>query len=99
MFLYNQQVTEEIKREIKKISQNKWRWKLDNSKPMGCSKSSSKREVYSNTILPQETRKTSNRQPNFTPKTTGLVIASFQFNFDHHIIFSDSDSPAFIFLS
>ena len=38
---------------------------------MGCSKSSSKREVYSNTILPQETRKTSNREPNFTPKTTG----------------------------
>ena len=37
---------------------------------MRCSKSSSKREVYSNTILPQETRKTSNRQPNFTPKTT-----------------------------
>ena len=29
---------------------------------MGCSESSSKREVYSNTILPQETRKTSNRQ-------------------------------------
>ena len=27
-------------------------------------------EVYSNTILPQETRKTSNRQPNFTCKTT-----------------------------
>ena len=27
---------------------------------MGCSKSSSKREVYSNTILPQETRKISN---------------------------------------
>ena len=38
---------------------------------MGCSKSSPKREVYSNTILPQETRKSSNRQPNFTPKTTG----------------------------
>ena len=35
------------------------------------SKSSSKREVYSNTILPQEIRKTLNRQPNFTPKTTG----------------------------
>ena len=31
---------------------------------MGCSKSSPKKEVYSNTILPQETRKTSNRQPN-----------------------------------
>ena len=38
---------------------------------MGHSKSSSKREVYSNTILPQETRKTLNRPPNFTPKTTG----------------------------
>ena len=35
---------------------------------MGGSKSSSKREVYSNTILPQETRKISNRQPHFTPK-------------------------------
>ena len=39
---------------------------------MGCSKSSSKREVYSNTILPQET-KTSNRQPNFTPPGASLV--------------------------
>ena len=37
---------------------------------MGCSKSSSKREVYSNTNQHQEKRKTSNRQPNFTPKTT-----------------------------
>ena len=38
---------------------------------MGCSESSSKGEFYSSTILSQETRKTSNRQPNFTPKTTG----------------------------
>ena len=38
---------------------------------MGCSQSSSKREVDSNTNLPQETRKILNRQPNFTPKTTG----------------------------
>ena len=29
------------------------------------------KEAYSNTILPQETRKASNRQPNFTHKTTG----------------------------
>ena len=28
-------------------------------------------EVYSSAILPQETRKILNRQPNFTPKTTG----------------------------
>ena len=71
MFLNNQQVTEEIKKGNQKISRNKWQRKHDNSKPMGCSKSSSKREVYSNTILPQETRKTSNRQPNFTLQTTG----------------------------
>ena len=38
---------------------------------MGCSKSNPKREFYSNTILPQETRKTLSRQPNFTPKVTG----------------------------
>ena len=35
---------------------------------MGCGKSSSKKEGYSNTILPRDTRKTSTRQPNFTPK-------------------------------
>ena len=67
-FLNNQKLTEDIKREIKKISRNKWQWKHDNSKPMGCSLSNSNREAYSNTI---QTRKTSNRQPNFTPKTTG----------------------------
>ena len=38
---------------------------------MGCSKSNSKMEVYSNTFLPQETRKILNRKPNFTPKITG----------------------------
>ena len=70
MFLNNQQVTEEIKREVKKFLETNGneKWQL---KPMGCRKSSPKREVYSNTILPQETRKTSNRQPSFTPKTTG----------------------------
>ena len=35
---------------------------------MGCSRSSSKREVYSNTILPQETRNISSKQHNLTPK-------------------------------
>ena len=35
---------------------------------MGCSKSSSNREVYGNTSLPQETRNISNKQPNLTPK-------------------------------
>ena len=49
---------------------DKWKWKHNDPKPMGCSKSSSKRKVYSNTILPQETRKISNKQPNLTPKAT-----------------------------
>ena len=35
---------------------------------MGHSKSSSKREAYSDTSLPQDTRKISNKQPNLTPK-------------------------------
>ena len=35
---------------------------------MSCSKSSSSKEIYSNTVLPQERRKASNRQPNFIPK-------------------------------
>ena len=35
---------------------------------MGCSKTSFKREVYSNTLLTQETRKISNKQSKLTPK-------------------------------
>ena len=37
-------------------------------KPVRCNKNSSKREVHSNTILPQETRKISNKQSNLTPQ-------------------------------
>ena len=37
---------------------------------MGHTKSSVKREIYSNTSLLQETRETSNKQPNLTPKAT-----------------------------
>ena len=66
--LNNQEITVEIKEEIKKIPRNKWQWKHDDPKPMGCGKSSSKTEVSSNTILPQETRNISNKQPNLTPK-------------------------------
>ena len=35
---------------------------------MGCCKSSSKRELYSNTTLPQETRTISNEQPKLAAK-------------------------------
>ena len=51
------------------MPKNKWQWNRDNSKSMGCSKSSAKREVYSNVSLPQETQ-TSNTQPKLTPKAT-----------------------------
>ena len=43
----------------KKIPQNKWKWKYNFPKYMGCSKSSSER-VYIDIWLPQETRKISN---------------------------------------
>ena len=38
---------------------------------MSCSKSSAEREFHSDTSLPQETRETSNKQPNLTSKATG----------------------------
>ena len=71
MLLNNQWITKQYQKGNQRIPRDKWKWKHNDSKPMGCSKSSSKKEVYSNKILPQETRKTSNKQPNFTPKTTG----------------------------
>ena len=43
-------------------------------KPMGCIKNSYKLEVYSNTSIRQEMRKTSNKSPNLTPKATGKRI-------------------------
>ena len=46
------------------------KWKHNNPRSMGCSKNSSKREIYSNTNLPQEIRKTSNKKTNLTPKAT-----------------------------
>ena len=63
----NQQITEEIKEEIKN-TRDKWKWKHNNPKPMGHSKSSSKREVYINTTLSLETRNISGKKP--TAKAT-----------------------------
>ena len=47
-----------------KTPKNKWQWNHNDAQPMGCSKGSSKREVYGNTILHQETRKISNNNLN-----------------------------------
>ena len=40
--------------------------KNHNPKPIGCSKSNCKRKVYSNTVLPQDTRKISSKPPHKT---------------------------------
>ena len=60
---------EEIKEETKKYletndHENTTIQNLWNAAKVG------KREVYSNTILPQKTRKISNKQSNLTPKGT-----------------------------
>ena len=43
-----------------KIPREKWKQKYNDLKPMGQEKCSSKREIYSDTRLPQKTRKISN---------------------------------------
>ena len=50
------------------MPRNKWKWKHNCPNPLGFSKSSSKKEAYSNTGLPQEAREISNKQPDVTPK-------------------------------
>ena len=47
-------------RENQKIPRDKWQWKHNDPKPMEWNKSGSKMEVYSNTILPQETKVSNN---------------------------------------
>ena len=53
-----------------KMPRDKWKKKHDDLKHMDAAKAVLRGEVYSNTILPQETRKISNKQPNLTPKLT-----------------------------
>ena len=69
MLLNDQWITEEIKKKIKKIPRDKRKQK-HNPKPTRHSKSSSRRKVYGNTILPQERRKIPNKQPKRTSKAT-----------------------------
>ena len=58
MFLNNQQVTEDIKSEIKTFLETNDNENTTTQNQWDAPKSSSKKEVYSNTILPQEIRKT-----------------------------------------
>ena len=68
MLLNNQCVNEEIKGEMKKCLETNETY--NTPKSLECSKNSSKKECHSNTGLPQETRKISNKQTKFTPKKT-----------------------------
>ena len=45
----------------KNLHRNEWKWKHNNPKPVGHYKSSPKGKVHSNTGIPQETRKKSNK--------------------------------------
>ena len=69
--IYYQTANGTVKRSKKNILKY-WRHKRKHNVPnsMGHSKSNSKGNVYSNTVLPQETRKISNKQPNITAKAT-----------------------------
>ena len=67
MFLNTQEVTEEIKERTKKHLQTH---EDENTTQNSCSKSSAKREICSNTSLPQETREKTNKKPNLTLKAT-----------------------------
>ena len=68
-----------------KILRDKWQQRHNNPKPIGHGESSSKRNVYSNTLLPQERRKSSNKQPNLTPKTIRYRRADEVQNFGKEI--------------
>ena len=72
-FLNNQHVIEEIKIQIKKFLETNDNENATTQILWDAIRAVLK-EVYSNTILTQETRKPKNRQPNFTPKTTWKII-------------------------
>ena len=87
MLLNNQWITEEIGEEIKNYLETN-----DNnnmtilSKHMGYSKRNSRREVYSNTILLQETRKISNKQSNFACKAVRKRRTNKSWSYKEEII-------------
>ena len=69
MQLNNQWILEETREEIKIYLETYDNQDKNNPKPMVCSKSSSKREIYSNTILSQGNKKNL-KQHKLTSKTS-----------------------------
>ena len=70
MLLNNQWITEEIRGNLKTYLETKDNENTTIQNLWDVAKAVLKREVYSNTILLQETRKIPNKQPNLTPKET-----------------------------
>ena len=68
--LNNQQIMEEIKKEIKICIERNENENMTTQDLWDSVKSSTKREIHSNTSLPQEPRETSNKQPHFTAKAS-----------------------------
>ena len=68
MILENQWSKKKIKEEIRRYHETNENPEWHFSKSMWCSKSSLKRKAYSDTGLPQETRKILNKQPNLPSK-------------------------------
>ena len=66
MLLNNQWSLKKIKEEIKNTYD---KWRCNDPKPMGCSKSSSQGKLLIAIQIPEKT-KISNKQPNLTPKAT-----------------------------
>ena len=64
----NQEITEEIKEEIKNCLETNDSENMTTQKLWDAAKSGSKREVYSDTIQPQERRNITNKQPNLKPQ-------------------------------
>ena len=70
-FLNKQQVIEEIKREIKKFLETNDNENTTTQNLWDAAKAVLRGKFIAIQSLPQETRKTSDRQTNFTPKTIG----------------------------
>ena len=73
MFINNQQDTEDIKREIKKFIETNNNGNTTTQNLFDTAIAILRGKFFNNTILPQEIRKISKWEPNFTPKVTGKI--------------------------
>ena len=69
MLLNSQEITEEIKGEIKKKSRNKWQWKQDNPKPGHAEKPVLRGKFIAIQSYPKK-QANKNKQSNITLKST-----------------------------